>query len=118
MKKAIITLSILCGGLLLTTPSYNTIFAQGTNQNLNNNVKVEVVNQLNKEQAKEILVNHNSDINYIYQGDEGNFEALKQKGLNGYVFLPDVETDLGFFVDKNTSSVYYFHPSGYLELAF
>lgn len=34
----------------------------------------------------------------------------------GYVFLSDIETDLGYFVDKNTGDVYYFHPSGYMEL--
>lgn len=118
MKKAIITLSIICGGLLLGLPSYNAIFAQGTTKILNSNVKVEVISQLNQEQAEELLKMHNSNINYIYQGNEEDFEALKEQGLKGYVFLPDVESDLGFFVDKDNASVYYFHPSGYLELAF
>lgn len=117
MKKAIITLSIICGGLL-ASPLYDAIYAQGTSNKINNNVKVEVINQLNQEQAKELLEMHNSNINYIYQGDEGNFEALKETGLKGYVFLPDIEGDLGYFVDENNANVYYFHPSGYLELAF
>ncbi|MGL5346194.1 MAG: hypothetical protein ACRDA3_02485 [Peptostreptococcaceae bacterium] len=74
-------------------------------------------NSLTQEQAKHLLIKYNDKVNYIYQGDENNFEALKSKNLSGYVFLPDVETDIGFFVDKNTSHIYFFHPSGYIELA-
>ena len=74
-------------------------------------------NNLTQEQAKNLLIKYNDKVNYIYQGDENNFEALKSKNLHGYVFLPDVETDIGFFVDKETSHIYFFHPSGYLELA-
>ena len=44
-------------------------------------------------------------------------EALKEKGLEGYVFLMDADTDLGMFVNKDDAKIYYFHPSGYLELA-
>ncbi len=78
---------------------------------------VEVIEVLNQEQAKELLEMYNKDVNYAFQGDENTFEVLSQKGLSGYVFFPDYDTDLGFFVDKNTASIYYFHPSGYLELA-
>lgn len=78
---------------------------------------VEVIEVLNKEQAKELLKMVNPDMNYVYQGDETTFEVLSQRGLSGYVFLPDVDGDMGLFVDKNTAKVYYFHPSGYLELA-
>lgn len=120
MKKAIITLSILCGGLLIAAPVSSSIFAQGTNNiELNNkpSVKVEMVNELNKDQAKEILEMRNSNIEYTYQGDENTFEVLQEKGLSGYVFTQDVDTDLGLFVDKDNAKVYYFHPSGYLELA-
>ena len=42
---------------------------------------------------------------------------LKEKGLEGYVFLMDADTDLGMFVNKDDAKIYYFHPSGYLELA-
>lgn len=52
----------------------------------------------------------------IYQGNASDFEALKAKNLNGYVFLPDADGDIGYFVNENTSEIYYFHPSGYLEL--
>ncbi|MGL4913832.1 MAG: hypothetical protein ACRC3Y_15530 [Romboutsia sp.] len=78
---------------------------------------VEVIDVLDQEEAKELLQMYKKDVEFAYQGDENAFEALAQKGLSGYVFLPDYDTDLGFFVDKNTSSIYYFHPSGYLELA-
>ncbi len=72
---------------------------------------------LSQQQAKELLQMYKKDANYAYQGDENTFNAIAQRGLSGYVFLPDYDTDLGFFVDKNTASIYYFHPSGYLELA-
>ncbi|RDY29497.1 hypothetical protein CHL78_002005 [Romboutsia weinsteinii] len=77
---------------------------------------VEVVKQLNKEQAKELLESRNQGLQFEYQGDENNFSTLKEKGLSGYVFLPNVDGDMGYFVDKNTSNVYYFHPSGYMDL--
>ena len=51
------------------------------------------------------------------QGTENDFVALKEKGLEGYVFLMDADTDLGMFVNKDDAKIYYFHPSGYLELA-
>lgn len=198
MKRAIKTLSVLCGGLLFISPITSTIFAQGTNdkpesalvenidkttnkQTMPNNdlkvdrlnkeevvkpniTKVEVKNEttkletknevvkpqvkeevtkkeetpvvennkkeetveqnsvkvidvLSQQQAKELLQMYKKDANYVYQGDENTFNAIAQRGLSGYVFLPDYDTDLGFFVDKNTASIYYFHPSGYLELA-
>lgn len=121
MKKAIITLSILCAGILMINPLENITFAQGNNEVIIENVgredqSVEIITILNKEQAKEILEIKNPDMEYSYQGDESTFEVLNQKGLSGYVFLPNVDSDLGYFVDKNTSDVYYFHPSGYLDL--
>lgn len=79
--------------------------------------KVEVIDVLNKEQAQEVLKMYKKDVQFTYEGDENSFQALSQRGLSGYVFFPDYDTDLGFFVDKNTASIYYFHPSGYLELA-
>lgn len=77
--------------------------------------KEEVKTQLTKDQAKQILVDRNPNVEYIYQGDENTFEVLKEKNLSGYVFLPNEEGDMGFLVDKNTSNIYYFHPSGYVE---
>ncbi len=66
--------------------------------------------------AENILQSMYPNVEYIYQGNEGDFSALQEKGLSGYVFLPNVDGDMGYFVDKVNSNVYLFHPSGYLEL--
>lgn len=123
MKKAIMVLSILCGGLLVGNPMVNTSFAQEQNisgvnkiENSKEESGAEVVQELNQEQAKDFLELYNSNIEYTFQGDENVFEALKEKGLEGYVFLGNVDGDLGYFVDKNTANLYYFHPSGYLDI--
>lgn len=124
MKKSIIALSILLTGILTISP---VTFAQNKaninykqiNQNVINNqeeVNIDINNTITKEQAKELLKLKNPNIQYLYQGDENTFTVLKEKGLSGYVFLPDVEGDMGYFVDKTTQKIYYFHPSGYLEL--
>ena len=124
MKKSIIALSILLTGILTISP---ITFAQNKaninykqiNQNVINNqeeVNIDINNTITKEQAKELLKLKNPNIQYLYQGDENTFTVLKEKGLSGYVFLPDVEGDMGYFVDKTTQNIYYFHPSGYLEL--
>ena len=124
MKKSIIALSILLTGILTISP---VTFAQNKaninykqiNQNVINNqeeVNININNTITKEEAKELLELKNPNIKYLYQGDENNFTVLKEKGLSGYVFLPDVEGDMGYFVDKTTQNIYYFHPSGYLEL--
>lgn len=124
MKKSIIALSILLTGILTISP---VTFAQNKaninykqiNQNVINNqeeVNIDINNTITKEQAKELLKLKNPNIQYLYQGDENTFTVLKEKGLSGYVFLPDVEGDMGYFVDKTTQNIYYFHPSGYLEL--
>lgn len=121
MKKAIITLSILCGGLLIANPMNNESFAEDKLNEINKieiNVEesgAQVVQTLNQEQAQNVLKIYNSDIEYSFQGDENTFEALKEKGLEGYVFLGNIEGDLGYFVEKDTADIYYFHPSGYLE---
>lgn len=82
---------------------------------VNKNENTNVAKTLSKDDALNLLLNINPNLVYAYQGDENTFPVLKDKGLSGYVFLPNVDTDLGYFVDKNTSSIYYFHPSGYLE---
>ena len=115
MKKAIITLSIICAGIFAVNNIDETVFAQ--NNTNETNVEVQVIENLNKEQAEELLEMYNPNVKYIYQGTENDFEALQEKGLKGYVFLPDIDSDLGMFVNKDTAKIYYFHPSGYLELA-
>lgn len=118
MKKTMVVLSVLCGGLLITNPIVTT-FAQDQNttkiENISQGNSIEVINQLNIEQAKDILEMRNGSIEYTYQGDENTFEVLKEKGLEGYVFLGNVDGDLGYFVNKDSAEIYYFHPSGYLE---
>lgn len=93
------------------------IIEENTKEEVKEENVVEVIDVLNEEEAKELLKMYKKDVEFEYQGNENDFKILSQKGLSGYVFLPDYYTDLGFFVDKNTSSIYYFHPSGYLELA-
>ena len=126
MKKGIIALMILCTGLLVFTPIENTSFAKednSTSTNITNKVEIDNIekedsniNVLNKEEAENLLKEINPDIEYLYQGDEDTFLVLKDKNLSGYVFLPNVDGDMGYFVDKNDSHIYLFHPSGYLEL--
>ena len=57
-----------------------------------------------------------TDLTYTYQGDENTFESIKEKGIRGYVFLPNVDTDMAYLVDKDNGNIYFFHPSGYFEL--
>lgn len=83
--------------------------------------KEEVQIGMTKSEAEAVLNKYikdveKSDFTYTYQGDENTFEAMKEKGIRGYVFLPNLETDMAYLVDKDTGSIYFFHPSGYLEL--
>lgn len=94
--------------------SNNVIKDDKSNESVKNE-EDSVAKTLTKDDALKLLLDMNPNLAYSYQGDENTFSALKNKGLSGYVFLPNVDTDLGYFVDKNTSSIYYFHPSGYLE---
>ena len=110
MKNLVIFLCILCNSLLFINPIQNMSHA-------NDNNKIHQQIELTVEQAKELLIKYNNKVDYIYQGDANDFEYLKSKKLQGYVFLPNVDTDIGYFVDKQTSKIYFFHPSGYLELA-
>lgn len=112
MKKTVIITTILCSGLLIGGSFNNIINAQ----DLNLNKTVQKVNSLTEEGALNILKKMNSNLNYSYIGNETNFITLKEKRLKGYVFIPNIPTDLAYFIDKETNQVYYFHPSGYLEL--
>ena len=55
MKKAIITLSLICTGLLATSNIGDIVFAQDSQEdiNKNNNVEVQIINKLNKDEAEE-----------------------------------------------------------------
>ena len=118
MKKGLIALMILCTGLLALTsivgnPSFAINEDNSTSTNITNKIEID---DINKEEAENLLKEINHDIEYLYQGDENSFQALKDKNLSGYVFLPNVDGDMGYFVDKHDSHIYLFHPSGYLEL--
>ena len=83
--------------------------------------KEEVQSGMTKSEAEAVLNKYikdveKADFTYTYQGDENTFEAMKEKGIRGYVFLPNIETDMSYLVDKDNGSIYFFHPSGYLEL--
>ena len=83
--------------------------------------KKEVQSGMTKSEAEAVLNKYikdveKADFTYTYQGDENTFEAMKEKGIRGYVFLPNIETDMAYLVDKDTGSIYFFHPSGYFEL--
>lgn len=96
--------------------NYDDIKENTVENKENSEAKDEVNNKLTQEQAKELLKLNNPSVDFIYQGDANNFDVLKTKGLSGYVYLPNVEGDMGYFVDDSTGDIYYFHPSGYLEL--
>ena len=53
---------------------------------------------------------------YDYMGDENTYTCIKEKGIQGYVFLPQCDGDMAYLVDKNSGHIYFFHPSGYFEL--
>jgi len=71
---------------------------------------------LTKEEALNHISKGNDEFTYSYMGDENDFSVLREKGYEGYVYLPDVNTDMGVFIDKNTKEKYYFHPSGYMDI--
>lgn len=83
--------------------------------------KEEVQTGMTKAEAEAVLNKYikeveKADFTYTYQGDENTFEVMQEKGIRGYVFLPNLETDMAYLVDKDNGSIYFFHPSGYFEL--
>lgn len=83
--------------------------------------KEEVQSTMTKAEAEEILNKYikdveKSDFTYTYKGDENTFDTMKENKINGYVFLPNIETDMAYLVDKDSGAIYFFHPSGYFEL--
>ncbi|CEH33562.1 hypothetical protein [Romboutsia lituseburensis] len=116
MKRKFIFPVLLLTCTCLAMPISQTAFASQIKHNKTKHTKSVSHKQLTKEEAEKLLLEYNNKVKYIYQGDASQFKSLKEKNLQGYVFLPDVDTDIGYFVDKNTCSIYFFHPSGYLEL--
>ena len=132
MKKGIIAISLLLTGALLITPITNAIsqndvvkdvkpikVEQSTKDNENNTTQteeettfaeVEDKTGMSKSEAEAILNKYikeveEADFTYTYQGDENTFEAIKEKGIRGYVFLPNVDTDLAYLVDKDSGNI-------------
>ncbi|WP_455540103.1 hypothetical protein [Terrisporobacter sp.] len=140
MKKGIIAITLLLTGVLLVSPIANAISKKDVTESsksvvVEKTTEKETVKSSQNEDIKdkedkvemtkkeaEAIVNkyikdvEKSDFTYTYQGDENTFKAIKDKGMRGYVFLPNVDTDLAYLVDKDNGNVYYFHPSGYFEL--
>ncbi|WP_419749498.1 hypothetical protein [Terrisporobacter petrolearius] len=97
-----------------TKPANNTVLKDDKD-------KEEVKIGMTKSQAEAVLNKYlkeveKVDFTYTYQGNENTFKAMNKKGIRGYVFLPNIETDLAYLVDKDSGSIYFFHPSGYFEL--
>lgn len=109
MKKVFITSLILFVFMFSLMYLDNPVNAYDTEFCSNNNI------HLTQEEAKKILLKYNNKVDYIYKGDASEYPSLKSKNLEGYVFLPNVPTDIGYFVDKNNGNIYFFHPSGYLK---
>ena len=139
MKRVLIAITLLLSGALLTTPIINAMSQKDQQVNIkpvkveqvtnseniqvikDNEEKEEVQSGMTKSEAESVLNKYIEDIEkadftYTYQGDENTFESIKEKGIRGYVFLPNIETDMAYLVDKDNGSIYFFHPSGYFEL--
>ena len=72
---------------------------------------------LTKAQALKLVKKLEPEVKgFTYMGNENTYKCIKQKGIKGYVFLPNCDGDMAYLVDKQTSHIYYFHPSGYFEL--
>lgn len=72
---------------------------------------------LTKEQALQLVQKLEPEVDgFTYMGNENTYKCIKENGIKGYVFLPNCDGDMAYLVDKQTSHIYYFHPSGYFEL--
>ncbi|WAW14019.1 hypothetical protein [Peptostreptococcus equinus] len=88
------------------------------NNAIANKKQVVVNNGLTKEEAEKLLKNrYGKNTTYDYLGTESDFGAIKVKGHEGYMYFPNKPTDYAYFVDKHTNEVYYYHPSGYFDIA-
>ena len=72
----------------ITKPADNTVVKDDKD-------KEEVKTGMTKSQAEAVLNKYikdveKADFTYTYQGDENTFEAMQEKGIRGYVFLPNI----------------------------
>ena len=78
---------------------------------------VEQKTTLTQSQALQLVKAYEPGVaGYDYMGDENTYACIKEKGIQGYVFLPQCDGDMAYLVDKNSGHIYFFHPSGYFEL--
>ena len=78
---------------------------------------VEQKTTLTQSQALQLVKAYEPGVaGYDYMGDENTYTCIKEKGIQGYVFLPQCDGDMAYLVDKNSGHIYFFHPSGYFEL--
>ena len=121
MKKTTRTIMIatLCAVLVggIVAPTVSTVSAASKPSKVATVVvkKKSTKKLLSQEQALNILNKMDNSVEYIYMGTEKDFDALQAKKLNGFVFLPDEEGDMGYFVNSKNAQVFFFHPSGYME---
>lgn len=120
MKKTTRTIMIatLCAVLVggIVAPTVSTVSAASKPSKVATVVKKKSTKKLlSQEQALNILNKIDSSVEYIYMGTEKNFDALQAKKLKGFVFLPDEEGDMGYFINSKNGQVFFFHPSGYME---
>lgn len=121
MKKTTRTIMIatLCAVLVggIVAPTVSTVSAASKPSKVDTTVvkKKSTKKLLSQEQALNILNKIDNSVEYIYMGTEKDFDALQAKKLKGFVFLPDEEGDMGYFVNSKNGQVFFFHPSGYME---
>lgn len=121
MKKTTRTIMIatLCAVLVggIVAPTVSTVSAASKPSKVATVVvkKKSTKKLLSQEQALNILNKMDNSVEYIYMGTEKDFDALQAKKLKGFVFLPDEEGDMGYFVNSKNGQVFFFHPSGYME---
>lgn len=121
MKKTTRTIMIatLCAVLVggIVAPTVSTVSAASKPSKVAATVvkKKSTKKLLSQEQALNILNKIDNSVEYIYMGTEKDFDALQAKKLKGFVFLPDEEGDMGYFVNSKNGQVFFFHPSGYME---
>lgn len=100
------------------TSTKKTTVKKQTKKHNKNHKKTNKSNKvLTKAQALKLVKKLEPEIKgFTYMGNENTYKCIKQKGIKGYVFLPNCDGDMAYLVDKQTSHIYYFHPSGYFEL--
>lgn len=120
MKKTTKTIMVatmctmLVGGILLPTAS-NVYAASKPSKVVTTTVSSSKKKLISKKEALNILKKLDNSVEYIYMGTEKDFDALRARKLKGFVFLPDEEGDMGYFVNSKNRQVFLFHPSGYME---